>query len=474
MPDTRFLERVSGDKWRVVVNVPKSLQLALGKTKLKRSLETDSLTEANRLKWAVVAELRAELEAAKTPSRASGDAAVYKSLASEYRDRLARLPPDGAEALALREEIALAAESILGNKAYVERDEDGEEEIAHPSDRVAIASEFASVALATATPLRDGLNKFHAEGLWNNRTKADSSRALGYLEDWCRRQGFPQTVEAINRRRAGLFVSDMAAGVDRPDKRTKGKTAAKAKLAPRTINKYITCLSRYWGWMEKRGYLPENANVWERQSLQEAESEEDKKPREFTSDELVKLFTGEPLQPYMKPLMMIAALTGARIGAIIELRVKDISNGCFIFRPQKQEKSSRAVPIHSALVPVVAKLVEGRKQDEDLFPECPHLEADDIRERSMPAVKAFGRYRKSVGVDDKVEGQQRGRVNFHSFRKWFITMAFQAGHTEPLIQAVVGHKPKGVTLKHYHGGFTLEQLRACVESVKLPTETTGT
>ncbi len=450
------------------MNVPKALQLVLGKTKLKRSLDTDSLTEANRLKWAVVAELRAELEEAKNPSRPSGDAAVYKSLASEYREKLARLPPDGAEAIALREEVLLTVESILAGPAHSVSDDEDDETDALPPDRVKVASEFASVALATATPLTDGLNKFHAEGLWNNRTKADSSRALGYLEDWCKKQGFPQTVEAINRKRAGLFVSDMAAGVDRPDKRTKGIKAAKANLAPRTINKYITCLSRYWGWMEKRGYLPENANVWERQSLQEAESEEDKKPREFTPDELVKLFSGEPLQPYMKPLMMIAALTGARIGAIIELRVKDITNGCFIFRPQKQEKSSRAVPIHSALAPVIAKLIEGKEQNDDLFPECPHLEADDIRERSMPAVKAFGRYRKSVGVDDKVEGQQRGRVNFHSFRKWFVTMAFQAGHTEPLIRAVIGHKPKGVTLKHYHGGFTLEQMRACVEAVKLP------
>ena len=464
MSDTRFLERIAGEKWRVVVNVPKALQATIGKTKLKRSLDTDSLAEANRLKWGVVAELRDEIEAAKQPNRPGDKERELLRVAAEYRGLLTRQTTDAYEAQAIREAVELSIEGLLGGRAYV----DHEGDTSHPPEREAFAAEFAAAALSMKTPLAEGLAKFHGQGLWNNRTRADSTRALGYLEDWCSRQRIPATVEAITRKRAGLFVGDMAEGLDRPDKRRKGGRAGKTKLAARTINKYITCLSSYWGWLEKRGYLPENSNVWERQSLPEAEPDEDVKPREFTDEELRKLFTGEPLQPYMKPLMMIAALTGARIGAVVDLKVKDTADGCFLFRPQKREKTSRLVPIHTALLPIVAKLIDGKEDDEDVFPEFPLLEAGDIRERSMPAVKAFSRYRVAVGVDDKVEGQQRGRVNFHSFRKWFITMAFRAGHSEPIIQAVVGHKPDTVTRKHYHGGFTIEQLKACVESVQLP------
>lgn len=43
--DRRFLER-HGNKWRVVVSVPRDLQEAMGRTKLKQSLPTDSLAEA--------------------------------------------------------------------------------------------------------------------------------------------------------------------------------------------------------------------------------------------------------------------------------------------------------------------------------------------------------------------------------------------------------------------------------------------
>ena len=462
MSDTRFLEQASGGKWRVVLNVPKSAQKALGKTKLKQSLGTDSLDEANKLKWSVIADLRRELTAAQRGDASPNETAEVMRLASDYRERLGRLDAISDEAARLREEIELTAEGLLGGKAYV--DEDGE--ISPPAERSKLVHQFTSVALAATTPLTEGLARFHSQGTWNNRTRADSARALGYLTDWCQRQGLPETVESITRKRAGAFVGDLVEGVERPDKRKKNGKASKAALAARTINKYVTCLSRYWGWLEKRGYIGEGSNVWERQSLPEAERTDEDREREFTDDELKRLFDGQPAQSYMKPLMAIAALTGARLGAIIELKAKDTANGCFLFKPQKQEKGTRLVPIHSALLGIVATLTKDKQPDDDLFPECPSLPAGDARERSMPASKAFGRYRKSVGVDDPIEGNQRGLVNFHSFRRTFVTRAFQAGQSEAVIQAVVGHKPTSVTRRSYFGGFTIEQLRECVESVR--------
>jgi hypothetical protein len=60
---TSYLELQHG-QWRVTVSVPRPLQKRFG-TRLKRQLGTDSLTEANTLKWPVVAELKARIEAAK-------------------------------------------------------------------------------------------------------------------------------------------------------------------------------------------------------------------------------------------------------------------------------------------------------------------------------------------------------------------------------------------------------------------------
>ena len=86
----------------------------------------------------------------------------------------------------------------------------------------------------------------------------------------------------------------------------------------------------------------------------------------------------------------------------------------------------------------------------------------------MPAVKAFTYYRRKQGVTDPVEGNRRDRVNFHSFRRWFITKALQAGQPELVVQIVVGHKPQSVAASVYLGGLTMEQMKDCVEAVKLP------
>ena len=56
--DKRYLER-HGEKWRVVVPVPRSLQTKVGTTKLKRSLNTDSLHVANSALGAVAGTSRA-------------------------------------------------------------------------------------------------------------------------------------------------------------------------------------------------------------------------------------------------------------------------------------------------------------------------------------------------------------------------------------------------------------------------------
>jgi integrase len=81
---------------------------------------------------------------------------------------------------------------------------------------------------------------------------------------------------------------------------------------------------------------------------------------------------------------------------------------------------------------------------------------------------AVTEYRRSVGVEEVVPGRRRSLVNFHSFRRCFITKAEQADQMEHIIAVVVGHKRTGMTLGRYSGGPLLEQARRCVEAVRLP------
>jgi len=55
------------------------------------------------------------------------------------------------------------------------------------------------------------------------------------------------------------------------------------------------------------------------------------------------------------------------------------------------------------------------------------------------------------------EGQHRALVNFHSFRRWFITMAERAGQPPHVFKAVVGHARAGMALGVYSGGPSVEE-----------------
>lgn len=67
-----------------------------------------------------------------------------------------------------------------------------------------------------------------------------------------------------------------------------------------------------------------------------------------------------------------------------------------------------------------------------------------------------------------VPGKRRSLVNFHSFRRWFITKAERADQPESIIAVVVGYKRQGMTLGRYSAGPLMEQARRCVEAVQLP------
>ena len=175
-------------------------------------------------------------------------------------------------------------------------------------------------------------------------------------------------------------------------------------------------------------------------------------------------------KPKLMDLMLIGALTGARLNAIVDLKVKDVVDGAFTFKPQKKERTARDVPVHSALASMVERRTAGRSANDPFFPEWPaSAKEGSLRERSFAASNRFTVYRRACGVDEVVAGKRRALVNFHSFRRWFITKAERAGNHGDLVAALVGHKRSGMTLGRYSEGPEWEAARRCIDSVKLPT-----
>lgn len=444
--DTRFLE-LHGGQWRVTISVPRDLHDRLP-TRLKRSLNTDSLAVANRLKWPVIAELKAEIEKA----RGEGLKARHIRQGLEMAAMLKAARSD-EEREAIIDGLYMTGDDLRGPEIGERIDEEtGEPKPVYDPSRERVAGEFMRVALGMVTPVDLHHTAYLASLTVKPRTLADDERAMKYLKAWCQSEGVEPSLQAINRKAAVRFMDALP--------------SLGEGLTPVTLNKYLRRLSRYWQWLEKREEV-EN-NVWQGLTLPEPDKKPSEQERPFTDEEIVKLLTGKTTQ-HMHDLMRIGALTGARLDVIVSLKVRDCQEGVFVFQPQKKEKAERITPIHSSLVPIIERRTKDKSPDDDLFPEWPPVrKAGSMRERSFKASNQFTDYRRTVGVDDTVPGSRRARTNFHSFRRWFITKAERADQPEHIIAAVVGHKRSGMTLGRYSAGPMVEQARRCVEAVRLP------
>lgn len=427
--------------------VPKSLQGKLG-TRLKYALNTDSLTIANQLKWPVVNEMRARI------AEAADSRTDLRSIATEFRRQL-RQASDDREAEVIDTGVSVTIDTVLGRPVGVEiNPETWEEEPRFDPSKVRQARQFARMVAGEATPLDQHHAQYMAQLTVKPRTKGDDERAMKLLKRWCEEREVEPFLQSFSTKKSAVrFVDDLQ--------------RLEPNLSPVTLNKYINRLSRYWQWLEKREEV--QTDVWRGLALAPPPVAHDEKERPFTDEELVKLLTGKTSQA-MHDVMRIAALTGCRLDPIVCLRVKDCRDDeVFVFKPQKKEKAERLCPIHSDLKEIVERRTKGKAPDDPVFPEWPGPKnADTKRERSFKTSNQFTDYARSIGVREELEGRRRSLINFHSFRRWFITKAERAGQPESTIAAVVGHKRQGMTLGVYSAGPAIEQARACVEAVRLP------
>lgn len=443
--DKQYLELHRG-KWRVTVSVPRHLHDALG-TRLKQQLPTDSLTIANQLKWPIVNDFRALI------AKGTGGGSDLTALAEEFKRQRHNARTD-EELEAIDEGLSVALEAVLGRAAGIDRDpETGEESPRYAPEKVKQAEQFVRVVAGKATLIDRFHPQYMAQLTVKPRTQGDDTRALELLRRWCAAESVDFHLQSFASKKAAVRFAD-------------GLQELEPKLSPVTLNKYLKRLSRYWQWLSKREEVP--GDVWQGVLLPVPVQAHDEKERPFTTVEMNKLLSGDA-PPEMHDIIRIAALTGCRLDPIVCLRVRDCENGTFMFKPQKKEQAPRACPIHSDLKEIIERRTKDKAPDDPIFPEWPAPQkSTSNRERSFKTSNEFTAYRRKVGVKDELEGRRRSLVNFHSFRRWFITEAERADQSGDLIAAVVGQKRAGITLGLYSAGPKLEQARRVVEAVKLP------
>lgn len=445
--DNRYLER-HGKQWRVQMKVPEKVRHIVGKSKLVQALHTESLGEANKGRWPVVAQFRqmiadaeAKLAGLSSPSTDPlvAEAMFYRSEYGKAQDDPEGYAADFDHHGDLRADGTQVIREFIGDRTLEIRSKEGRQR----------ADLFYGVATGDETPLVLLLDEWLDEKQIKPRQKLDYRRAVVKLDSYLRTNRINSAVQPITRRRAGDYVQSLT----------------RAVIHWKTINKDVSALSSYWRWLVKRGHAEQN--VWLGQGVERRKTSKSEAKRAFSDDEVSRLLSVDAPQ-FLRDAIWIAAFSGMRVDEIAKLRVGDTVEGRFNIHQSKTKAGERVVPIHPCIRELVAGRCEKKVPNDFLFTELPDPLPGSAIERSQKISKRFTALRRTMGIDDRVSGQRQARADFHSFRRWFITKAEMAGIPPHIISAVVGHARQGMTLGTYSGGPSFEQMRSCVEAVKIP------
>jgi integrase len=223
-----------------------------------------------------------------------------------------------------------------------------------------------------------------------------------------------------------------------------------------TINKWLTCLQSVLNWARKNGVIPDEV-VWADPVSGMRLKVPRSKRRPWETDELSVLFAspiylqgarpkgGKGEAAYWMPLL--ALYSGARLGELAPMCADDVkldpSSGVQFMtviedadagKSVKTENSIRAFPIHPELVRIgflefVGRCRTANGSSARLFPLLTPGSKGGFGEAFS---KWFGRYKKSLGIDNK-------KSVFHSFRHGFKDALRAGGVNEDINDALTGH-----------------------------------
>ena len=405
--------------WSVRVQVPRHLWAAAGTREYVKALHTTDLKEAERLKYVHLTEFNrriARLEGAK------GD-----PLRAHYRD-----------ALEWHEDFKTADATEENEHGATERDvlrwaaTDRAEEIAAQHGMQA-AERFLGIVTGQHTFLEDLYPQWLDEAAPPAKRRDLHLVALKSFLAWA---GQHVSIEEVDRKKAGEFITFLLDG-----------SRAKA-----TVDRYRSTLSTFWRWLAEKGRAEPERNPWTgHASIKRAGRAKAAVARKGLNDpQLVKLlsgtYSGAGYSQAIADLTRLALATGARLeelGDIKRAHVERRRDGFWLtVEKGKTAAAARVIPVHKSVAPIIARRARGKGAY--LFDE---LKPGPYGRRTHHASKAYGRFRKQVGVGE------RG-ADFHALRHTFTGTMEGAGVPLSTIQLLIGHsrrKTMGTTAVYTRG-----------------------
>lgn len=228
-----------------------------------------------------------------------------------------------------------------------------------------------------------------------------------------------------------------------------------------TMTRLMNGCRSFWRYLQDSGTLPVDAPDPFVGSFRLAKKTAKKNTIErkaFTPRELSQAHrkAGEGGDTILAQLIALGAYTGARIEELCSLTTEQCSRGVFVISDSKTEAGVRQVPIHPALIEMVASL---RKTSTDGY-LIPSTAAGKYGVRSDPLSKRFGRLKESMGF---------GPAHvFHSIRKTVATQLEQAGVQEGIAADLLGHEKQTLSYGLYSSGSSMKQKLDAISKVTYP------
>jgi len=245
-------------------------------------------------------------------------------------------------------------------------------------------------------------------------------------------------------------------------------------MAARSVNKNVERVSSVFKWALGKSKYGLTRNPAVGMSVNEADAT---KRQPFSAQELVSLFGGNEFQtrkfdnPYAYWLMPLGLLTGARLGELCQLYLKDFveHNGvpCIEISDEeegqrvKNQNAKRLVPIHDKLIELgLLRYVDDLRAagEERLFPELSQRR-DGF---AHAASNWFQRYKKRCGIEGK-----HTKV-FHSFRHTFISALLDDDVPEHAVAQIVGHEAQLITGRVYWNARDAAKRKPTVDRYQPP------
>ena len=407
-------------QWYAILEIPKTLRQQFGRPRFVQSLETESLSVAEKKVLPVIVGWRRQIDIAKGVDVGTDDellAAVMRVRRDTQRAKV-----DGRELVELQmaqEEVAMM-EALGPNNDY-----SGDDALFNA----------VSIAHGKTHLLREHIEEFLAS-----------------------RDVAPKTTD-MQRRDLGLFANKFQYAHDATRLRVidwvNVTLGAEQNLSLGTRSRMISAARVYWDYLEKNKGLTIPSplhKVLPPKPKKKTKAMIEAQRKAFRVADYHKLLEG-CVDDTLKDLITLAAYTGCRIEELCILKLENVSDDKVEIVDAKSEAGWRTIPIHHHIAQTVARLV-ATSTDGYLLSG---LTFNKYGNRSNAIGKSFGRLKKQVGYGESYV--------FHSFRKGFATQLENANIPVNVSARLMGHEVQGQTFGNYSDGLALKGLKEAISHV---------